>query len=144
MREPDLQNVQVDVDDEAGGGSGSGDAARTPGSQSAGSSAAQTPETGTPASSQGSVSSGASSTPSGGEKSGPSKKKKSKKEWLLSKKGKNDPNAPPISRMPLPELRDVDKVEKAKALRESAKRVTLNAERLPSICMYTLLNADNL
>jgi len=46
--------------------------------------------------------------------------------------------------MPLPEVRDVDKLEKAKALRESAKRATLGSDKLPSICMYTLLNVDNL
>lgn len=32
------------------------------------------------------------------------KKKKSKKDPLFSKKTKSDPNAPPIDRMPLPEL----------------------------------------
>lgn len=32
------------------------------------------------------------------------KKKKSKKDSLFSKKAKNDPNAPPIDRMPLPDL----------------------------------------
>jgi hypothetical protein len=47
-----------------------------------------------------------------------------------------------MTRMPLPELRDLDKIEKAKALRESAKRVTLGPERLPSICFYTVLNGD--
>jgi len=44
--------------------------------------------------------------------------------------------------MPLPELRDVDKIEKAKALRENAKKVTLGPDRLPSICFYTVLNGD--
>lgn len=69
------------------------------------------------------------------------KKKKSKKDSLFSKKAKTDPNAPPNDRMPLPELKDADKVEKVKALRESSKRVTLGADSLPSICCYTLLNS---
>lgn len=32
------------------------------------------------------------------------KKKKAKKDSLFSKKAKSDPNAPPVDRMPLPEL----------------------------------------
>lgn len=32
------------------------------------------------------------------------KKKKSKKDPLFSKKTKSDPNAPPVDRMPLPDL----------------------------------------
>lgn len=39
--------------------------------------------------------------------------------------------------------RDADKIEKVKALREAAKRVTLGPECLPSICCYTLLNANH-
>lgn len=38
----------------------------------------------------------------GGE--GKPKKKKPKKDPLLNKKAKSDPNAPPASRMPLPDL----------------------------------------
>ncbi|KAK6623211.1 hypothetical protein RUM43_009063 [Polyplax serrata] len=71
------------------------------------------------------------------------KKKKSKKDPLFSKKPKTDPNAPPLDRMPLPELKDADKLEKIKALREASKRVTLGPDALPSICMYTLLNANS-
>ncbi len=37
--------------------------------------------------------------------------------------------------------RDVDKVEKVKALREAAKRVNLGPDNLPSICFYTLVNS---
>ena len=70
------------------------------------------------------------------------KKKKLKKEFL-SKKSRNDPNAPSLTRIPLPELRDVDKIEKINALRESAKRLKLSPTSLPSICFYTLLNSSN-
>ncbi|XP_055703167.1 transcription initiation factor TFIID subunit 5 [Phlebotomus papatasi] len=69
------------------------------------------------------------------------KKKKAKKDPLLSKKSKSDPNAPPADRMPLPELRDIDKLEKIKALREASKRVNLGPDSLPSVCFYTLLNS---
>lgn len=69
------------------------------------------------------------------------KKKKSKKDPLLSKKGRNDPNAPPSNRIPLPELRDAEKLDKLTALRESHRRLKLGPECLPSICFYTLLNA---
>lgn len=69
------------------------------------------------------------------------KKKKAKKDPLFSKKTKSDPNAPPVDRIPLPDLKDADKLEKVKALREASKRVTLGPETLPSICFYTLLNS---
>ncbi|EAT41277.1 AAEL007067-PA [Aedes aegypti] len=70
------------------------------------------------------------------------KKKKPKKDPLFSKKSKSDPNAPPLDRIPLPKLKDVDKMEKIKALREASKRVNLGPDCLPSVCMYTLLNAN--
>jgi transcription initiation factor TFIID subunit 5 len=69
------------------------------------------------------------------------KKKKAKKDPLFSKKTKSDPNAPPVDRIPLPDLKDADKLEKVKALREASKRVTLGPETLPSVCFYTLLNS---
>ncbi|XP_014484463.1 PREDICTED: transcription initiation factor TFIID subunit 5 [Dinoponera quadriceps] len=69
------------------------------------------------------------------------KKKKAKKDPLFSKKTKSDPNAPPVGRMPLPNLKDVDKLEKVKALREASKRVIVGPDTLPSICFYTLMNA---
>lgn len=69
------------------------------------------------------------------------KKKKAKKDPLFSKKSKSDPNAPAVDRMPLPDLKDADKQEKVKAMREASKRVALNAESLPSICFYTILNS---
>ena len=71
------------------------------------------------------------------------KKKKHKKDPLLSKKGRNDPNAPQLTRIPIPELRDIEKLDKISALRESVKRRKLGPESLPSICFYTLLNANH-
>jgi len=69
------------------------------------------------------------------------KKKKPKKDPALMKKSKNDPNAPQLTRIPLPEIRDVDKLEKARAMKEATKRVQLSPEQLPSICFYTFMNA---
>ena len=57
------------------------------------------------------------------------------------RKQRTDPNAPNTSRMPLPELRDIDKAERAKALREIARRQQLSADTLPSICHYTIMNS---
>ncbi|XP_039763631.1 transcription initiation factor TFIID subunit 5 [Pararge aegeria] len=69
------------------------------------------------------------------------KKKKAKKDNIFMKKPKSDPNAPPNDRIPLPDLKENDKIEKSKALREAAKRVQLGPECLPSICFYTLMNS---
>lgn len=69
------------------------------------------------------------------------KKKKQKKDPLFSKKSKTDPNAPSLDRMPLPDLKDADKLEKIKALREASKRVNLSPDSLPSVCFYTILNS---
>ncbi|KAL8563934.1 hypothetical protein ACOMHN_059364 [Nucella lapillus] len=77
-----------------------------------------------------------------GDGSGKPKKKKAKKDPLLMKKSKNDPNAPQPTRIPLPELRDQDKVEKITAYREALKRVKLSKDQLPSICFYTFLNSS--
>ncbi|KAL3280921.1 hypothetical protein HHI36_004148 [Cryptolaemus montrouzieri] len=71
------------------------------------------------------------------------KKKKAKKDPLFSKKTKSDPNAPPPDRIPAPDLKDNDKLEKVKAIREASRRVTLGPETLPSVCCYTLLNANH-
>ena len=60
---------------------------------------------------------------------------------LQVKKSKNDPNAPPNSRIPLPEAKEVDKVDRIISLRESAKRVKVDDAHPVSICFYTLLNA---
>jgi transcription initiation factor TFIID subunit 5 len=78
--------------------------------------------------------------PDNGEGDKP-KKKKAKKDPIFSKKSKTDPNAPTVDRMPLPELKDIDKQEKVRALREASKRVNLGPDTLPSICCYTLLNS---
>lgn len=78
----------------------------------------------------------------GGDPANKSKKRKAKKDALLMKKAKNDPNAPPQTRIPLPELRDQDKIEKINIYREAMKRVKLSADNLPSICLYTLLNSS--
>ncbi|XP_060063329.1 transcription initiation factor TFIID subunit 5-like [Ylistrum balloti] len=69
------------------------------------------------------------------------KKKKQKKDPLLMKKSKNDPNAPQNNRIPLPELKDSDKIEKITVFREATKRVKVNSTCMPSICFYTLLNS---
>ncbi|KAH9634956.1 hypothetical protein HF086_016517 [Spodoptera exigua] len=71
------------------------------------------------------------------------KKKKAKKENIFMKKPKSDPNAPPNDRIPLPELKETDKIEKGKAIREASKRIQLGPESLPSICFYTLLNSGH-
>jgi len=56
------------------------------------------------------------------------KKKKSKRDYLQAlKKQKNDPNAPGPTRMPFPDLKDIDKAERAKALKEMTRRQTLSA-----------------
>ncbi|XP_068145738.1 transcription initiation factor TFIID subunit 5 [Drosophila tropicalis] len=70
------------------------------------------------------------------------KKKKPKKDPLLSKKSKSDPNAPAIDRIPLPELKDSDKLLKLKALREAGKRLPLSKDQLPSAVFYTILNSQ--
>ncbi|XP_053209289.1 transcription initiation factor TFIID subunit 5-like [Panonychus citri] len=77
-----------------------------------------------------------------GESGEKPKKKKSKRDTLLSKRARNDPNAPPSTRIPLPELRDAEKLDKIHRMREATRCLKLNSEVLPSICFYTLLNAN--
>uniref|UniRef100_A0A671SNK7 Transcription initiation factor TFIID subunit 5 n=1 Tax=Sinocyclocheilus anshuiensis TaxID=1608454 RepID=A0A671SNK7_9TELE len=72
---------------------------------------------------------------------GKPKKKKTKKDSLGSKSKKQDPNAPQQNRIPLPELKDSDKLDKIMYMKESTKRIRLGPENLPSICFYTFLNA---
>ncbi|MGH0132942.1 UNVERIFIED_CONTAM: hypothetical protein FKN15_051160 [Acipenser sinensis] len=72
---------------------------------------------------------------------GKPKKKKPKKDSTGSKSKKQDPNAPQQSRIPLPELKDSDKLDKIMNMKEATKRVRLGPESLPSICFYTFLNA---
>ncbi|XP_065264033.1 transcription initiation factor TFIID subunit 5 isoform X2 [Emys orbicularis] len=77
----------------------------------------------------------------GENEEGKPKKKKPKRESMGSKSKKQDPNAPPQTRIPLPELKDSDKLDKIMNMKEATKRVRLGAECLPSICFYTFLNA---
>ncbi|KAM4751125.1 transcription initiation factor TFIID subunit 5 isoform 1-T1 [Anableps anableps] len=72
---------------------------------------------------------------------GKPKKKKPKKDSTGSKSKKQDPNAPSQTRIPLPELKDSDKLDKIMYMKESTKRIRLGPDNLPSICFYTFLNA---
>ncbi|XP_066467126.1 transcription initiation factor TFIID subunit 5 [Tiliqua scincoides] len=77
----------------------------------------------------------------GENEEGKPKKKKPKKDSMGSKSKKQDPNAPPQNRIPLPELKDSDKLDKIMNMKEATKRVRLGPDCLPSICFYTFLNA---
>ncbi|XP_007470492.1 PREDICTED: transcription initiation factor TFIID subunit 5 isoform X2 [Lipotes vexillifer] len=77
----------------------------------------------------------------GENEEGKPKKKKPKKDSVGSKSKKQDPNAPPQNRIPLPELKDSDKLDKIMNMKETTKRVRLGPDCLPSICFYTFLNA---
>ncbi|XP_013359543.1 PREDICTED: transcription initiation factor TFIID subunit 5 [Chinchilla lanigera] len=77
----------------------------------------------------------------GENEEGKPKKKKPKKDSIGSKSKKQDPNAPPQNRIPLPELKDSDKLDKIMNMKETTKRVRLGPDCLPSICFYTFLNA---
>ncbi|XP_075697205.1 transcription initiation factor TFIID subunit 5 [Rhinoderma darwinii] len=77
----------------------------------------------------------------GENEEGKPKKKKPKKDSIGSKSKKQDPNAPPQNRIPLPELKDSDKLDKIMIMKEAAKRVRLGPDSLPSVCFYTFLNA---
>lgn len=44
-------------------------------------------------------------------------------------------------RIPLPELKDSDKLDKIMYMKEATKRLRLGPEALPSICFYTFLNS---
>ncbi|XP_064419011.1 transcription initiation factor TFIID subunit 5 [Latimeria chalumnae] len=77
----------------------------------------------------------------GENEEGKPKKKKPKKDSMGSKSKKQDPNAPLQNRIPLPELKDSDKLDKIMNMKESTKRLRLGPECLPSICFYTFLNA---
>lgn len=46
-----------------------------------------------------------------------------------------------LSRIPLPELKDSDKLDKIMYMKESTKKIRLGPENLPSICFYSFLNA---
>ncbi|XP_054839572.1 transcription initiation factor TFIID subunit 5 [Eublepharis macularius] len=77
----------------------------------------------------------------GENEEGKPKKKKPKKDSMGSKSKKQDPNAPPQNRIPLPELKDSDRLDKIMNMKEATKRVRLGPDCLPSICFYTFLNA---
>ncbi|XP_030058668.1 transcription initiation factor TFIID subunit 5 [Microcaecilia unicolor] len=77
----------------------------------------------------------------GENEEGKPKKKKPKKDSMGSKSKKQDPHAPPQNRIPLPELKDSDKLDKIMNMKEATKRVRLGPDCLPSICFYTFLNA---
>ncbi len=70
------------------------------------------------------------------------KKKKARKDILALRKQKADPHAPPLARMPFPDLRDIDKIERAKALKESLRRQNLGPDSLPSVCLYSVVNSS--
>lgn len=72
---------------------------------------------------------------------GKPKKKKPKKDSMGSKSKKQDPNAPQQNRIPLPELKDSDKLDKIMYMKEATKKLRLGPDMLPSICFYTFLNA---
>lgn len=44
-------------------------------------------------------------------------------------------------RIPLPELKDSDKLDKIMYMKEATKRIRLGPDNLPSVCFYTFLNA---
>jgi len=45
--------------------------------------------------------------------------------------------------MPFSEMKDSDKMEKARAFRESYKKANLGPDNIPSICMYSLMNVSS-
>lgn len=46
-----------------------------------------------------------------------------------------------LCRVPLPELKDSDKLDKIMNMKEATKRIRLSPDSLPSICFYSFLNA---
>jgi len=67
--------------------------------------------------------------------------KKRKRPGTFARKSKNDPNAPPVGRIPLPELRDAGKAELVMYHKESLKRLKLSDSTKPSVVMYTITNS---
>jgi len=74
------------------------------------------------------------------EESEKPKKKKNKKDNTMNKKNRADPHAPPTNRVPLPEPREIDRINKQQALKDFVKRARLAPDKLPSTCFYTFLN----
>lgn len=72
-------------------------------------------------------------------------RKKLKKDFFNQRQGKNslklDPNAPSITRIPIPELREHEKNELINIFQDDYSRMLkITPENLPSCCYYTLLN----
>lgn len=80
----------------------------------------------------------------GEESSEKPKRRKNRRDAMTNKKNRLDPNAPQISRVPLPELRDIDRQNRQQAARDYIKRARLGPDKLPSICFYTILNSYNI
>lgn len=72
------------------------------------------------------------------------KRRKNRRDAMSSKKNRLDPNAPQITRVPLPELRDIDRQNRQQAAKDFIKRARVGPEKLPSICFYTILNSYNI
>ena len=60
-----------------------------------------------------------------------------------SRKPKNTPAAPPLDRIPLPELRDIDRMDKMNAARDALRRVKLGLDKSVCAYCYTLHNTTN-
>lgn len=71
------------------------------------------------------------------------KRRKNKRDAMMGKKNRIDPNAPQFNRVPLPELREIDRLNKQQAMKDFMKRARLSADKPPSICFYTILNSFN-
>ena len=72
-------------------------------------------------------------------------RKKLKKDFFNPRPGKNslkpDPNAPSITRIPIPELREHERNELINIFQNDYSRMSkITPENLPSCCYYTLLN----
>ncbi|XP_065175564.1 transcription initiation factor TFIID subunit 5-like [Sycon ciliatum] len=80
-----------------------------------------------------------------GEDGRPKKKKKKESAFSNAKKGKlaANPHAPPPTRIPVPLLKERELEKKRAAARELVRAVPLDANRLPSLCFFTLLNTHS-
>lgn len=77
-----------------------------------------------------------------GEDGRPRKKRKKESAFSNAKKSKltANPHAPPPSRVPIPALKERELEKKRAAARELVRAVPLDANRLPSVCFFTMLN----
>eukprot|EP00794_Sanderia_malayensis_P017624 gene17624-19378_t len=69
------------------------------------------------------------------------KKKKSKKDEGKRRQAA-DPHAPKADRIPFPTLKDSDKRLKLAKYKEMSKRLHVGPNKIPSVCFYTFLNAN--